>query len=934
MTASESTVPARILIVDDHPNTATMLARVLSKFDMPVEVITASSGEDALRQVSEKQVDILITDFMMPGMNGLELIEQFKGDKKPAHTILITAYDTPGLAVTARRLNIQDYLVKPVQPEKIRGIVAKVLDELHPQQKVTEVPTRQPFKILIADDYPDNLRLLSTRLQSEGYTFLPAWDGEETLAKVRSESPDLVLLDVNMPKKDGFEVLAEMRNDPEIAHIPVIMITAARIGPKDVREGLTLGADDYVIKPFDWRELAARIQSKLRVKQAEDLLRRRTHELELLPEIGQELSARLDLLELADIILNRTVDALQAASARLDIFQPDGGIFSRQRNLQDAAPVTIQETREDVSLRGLVAHVFTSRQGVIVSDIAADSRWSKSPLDAINGRLPSSAIAVPLLGRSDVIGILTLTHEKLSFFTSDHQSLLQAIASQAAIAVENAQLFSVEHKRAQDLMALNQITREINRFTYMRQLTENLPHLIQYGLGYPIVALWDAPLEDGKALTLVNVVGDTSGIDPEVLAGIPRQVFDQGHTVMVSEPGKVPSVVASALQLSEKVRSILAIYSPIPAAFQEGEQVLLETLATQISSAMERISLFESVEKEQRRLLAVLHSAADAILVIDAQGRLTLANPAGERLFVDRPENHSESWVGQPFPSGQGYDGLLALLEQVRQTSMHQQSEVVWPDGRTFSVLVTPIEEGGQVVVLHDVSHFKALSELKNEYIATASHDLKNPIMSLIGYNDLLTKVGTLNELQTEFSQRIRSSAYLMRDLVLNLLEVSRLESGMAMKLERIDLHDLLRQGAKELEDQAQAKGHKMVFDLCDSQPYVLGDETLLQQLINNLLGNAIKYTPEAGTIELRTYLWNNQVAINFRDTGVGIPAEDLPLIFNKFFRSRTDATRDIEGTGLGLAIVKSIVENHGGKIEVESEVGKGSTFRVVLPLA
>jgi CheY-like chemotaxis protein len=224
-----------------------MLARVLSRFDSPVEVLTASSGEEALAKISGQMIDILITDFMMPGLNGLELIERLKGEQRPAHVILITAYDTPGLAITARRLNVQDYLVKPVQPEKIRSIVARVIEEIRPQKTAAPTPAKHPFKILIADDYPDNLRLLSTRLRSEGYTFIPAWDGEETLVKLREEQPDLLLLDVNMPKKDGFEVLAEMRADPSLAHIPVIIITAARIGPKDIREGLSLGADDYIM---------------------------------------------------------------------------------------------------------------------------------------------------------------------------------------------------------------------------------------------------------------------------------------------------------------------------------------------------------------------------------------------------------------------------------------------------------------------------------------------------------------------------------------------------------------------------------------------------------------------------------------------------------------------------------------------------------------
>ena len=147
---------------------------------------------------------------------------------------------------------------------------------------MTDSSTAPKARILIADDRPDNLHLLATRLANEGYAFITAADGEEALKKLRSAVPDLVLLDINMPKKDGFDVLQEMRADPLIAHIPVIVVTATRIAPQDVRLGLGLGADDYITKPFDWRELAARVRAKLRVKRAEDALRRR-RELGLLP---------------------------------------------------------------------------------------------------------------------------------------------------------------------------------------------------------------------------------------------------------------------------------------------------------------------------------------------------------------------------------------------------------------------------------------------------------------------------------------------------------------------------------------------------------------------------------------------------------------------------------------------------------------------------
>jgi CheY-like chemotaxis protein len=135
-------------------------------------------------------------------------------------------------------LQVNDYLVKPVQPEKIREIVGRVLEEIRPlsNQTSSSQDFQTPAKILIADDNPDNVRLLSVRLQSEGYQFATAYDGQETLDKLRTDMPDLVLLDVNMPRKDGFEVLLEMRSDSSISHIPVIVVTAARIGAKDVRE--------------------------------------------------------------------------------------------------------------------------------------------------------------------------------------------------------------------------------------------------------------------------------------------------------------------------------------------------------------------------------------------------------------------------------------------------------------------------------------------------------------------------------------------------------------------------------------------------------------------------------------------------------------------------------------------------------------------------
>ena len=277
-TLSHRSTPIRILVVDDHLGTATTLARAISQIGSGLEVIPATSGQEALERVRHAAADILITDMIMPEMTGLQLIEKLQNNPagRPTFSFIITAYDVPGLRLTARHLNVTDVFTKPINPERICQIIIQTIEKIN-QAKPTAPKERiahKPSTILIADDQPDNLLLLTRYLESEGYNYLKAKDGLETLEKVRSELPDLVLLDVNMPNKDGFTVLEEIRADPAICHIPVIILTAARLDSIEVQFGLNLGADDYVTKPFNRRELLARIRTKLRAKETEDVIRR------------------------------------------------------------------------------------------------------------------------------------------------------------------------------------------------------------------------------------------------------------------------------------------------------------------------------------------------------------------------------------------------------------------------------------------------------------------------------------------------------------------------------------------------------------------------------------------------------------------------------------------------------------------------------------
>lgn len=768
-----SNEPIRILVVDDHPNTAATLARAISQLGPGVDVLSAESGEKALELVKDRTVDLLFTDMVMPGINGLELIEKLQSHPggRLAYAALITAYDVPGLKETARRLKVNDIIMKPVRPERICQIVSGTIENLGHAPSAAIPATKPQLKILVADDRPDNIALLSRYLENEGYKCITASNGAEALIKTRTGIPDLVLLDVNMPVKDGFETLQEIRSDPAISHIPVIILTAARLEPADMQFALNMGADDYITKPFDRRELLARIRTRLRVKEAEDIIRRQNKELNLLPEIGRELSARVDVNELMDVVLHRTVETLGALLGHIILLAPRGPLTRTYRFPASSDP---HAPTQLLPLTELLSQARDTRQGFIIKDTHKDVRWQVSSDDPTR-----SVVVVPMLGRFDLLGLLVLAHEQTDYFKLEHKLLLQAIASQAAIAIENAQL------------------------------------------------------HEGGSL-------------------------------------------------------------------------------------------------KQQRLLAMFESTVDAVLLLDDDGRLLMLNPVAEKLFSDLAPQ-----PGKSLARGQGYDAVMDLLERARTTQTTISNEITWSDQRVFDACITPIKDVGYGIHLHDVSQFKTMDKAKKEFIAITTHDLKNPLTLIALTSRLLQKAGPLNKKQVEIIDRIISTTKNMDSLVEGLLKLSFLEQENPLqKMEPVDLNALVTEVADDFELQAEVRQQTFQLEKARISPLILGNPFQLRHALGNLVDNAIKYSPAGGTIYLSVESGENEAILRVKDSGIGIPQDDLPLIFDRFYRVHCQETEKIEGSGLGLSIVKPVIEQHKGRLEVESEVGKGSCFTISLPVS
>lgn len=331
-------------------------------------------------------------------------------------------------------------------------------------------------------------------------------------------------------------------------------------------------------------------------------------------------------------------------------------------------------------------------------------------------------------------------------------------------------------------------------------------------------------------------------------------------------------------------------------------------------------------EAERTKLEAIISNIQDGVLVLDDKHRILLANKTIYEVFSLNGAPILGRYVKDVIPNAD----LSALIERARNGAL-KYHEINFDDGRVYNAQYTPLARIGSAVTMQDISYLKEIDRLKNDFVHTVSHDLRSPLTSVLGYMELIERVGPLNESQHEFLERLRAGVHHMTSLVNELLDLGRLESGFDTRRETVDLKNVLDYSLNVYDNQIQKKKLRLDFDFSDDLKPLRANPIRIRQMIDNLVGNAVKYTPENGTIKVSLSMQENQVVLRITDSGPGIPPDEQARVFEKFFRA-SNRPNEVEGSGLGLAIVKSIVESHQGRVWVESKVGTGSTFIVLLP--
>ncbi|TXC93329.1 cell wall metabolism sensor histidine kinase WalK [Metabacillus litoralis] len=341
-----------------------------------------------------------------------------------------------------------------------------------------------------------------------------------------------------------------------------------------------------------------------------------------------------------------------------------------------------------------------------------------------------------------------------------------------------------------------------------------------------------------------------------------------------------------------------------------------------------------ALRQEKEHLTNILSSMADGVITLNIDGTILVTNPPAERfLQAWYYEQEMKIELGKELPPE-----AQELFQRVVNTEKEQVIEIMI-QGRSWVILMSPLYNQshvrGAVAVLRDMTEERRLDKLRKDFIANVSHELRTPISMLQGYSEaIVDDIASTDDEKKEIAQVIHDESLRMGRLVNDLLDLARMEAGhISLNLEDISITEFIDKINRKFQGLAKDKKITLDADVSINKPDFLLDPDRIEQVLTNLIDNAIRHTSEDGTVKIEVEELDNGLTISVQDSGSGIPQEDLPFVFERFYKADKARTRGRAGTGLGLAIVKNIIEAHKGKIQVHSKIDEGTTFSFFLPL-
>jgi NtrC-family two-component system sensor histidine kinase KinB len=671
---------------------------------------------------------------------------------------------------------------------------------------------------------------------------------------------------------------------------------------------------------------------------------------DILSDVARTINATLDLPSVLELILEHLARLVRYDSASILLLEDDRLRVVAARGFAD--PHSIIGLSFDAQ-QGAAARVVREQRCLILPDVSESPEWA--PLALPESQSIRSWIGVPLIAQAQAIGLLSVDSHQRQAYAEPAAQVVAAFAEQTATAVVNARLYAESQRRLQAMQALattaHAISSTLNLDQVLRLLAQHAFKLLEVeaasiGLvagdqliyreaaGAAAEQVKGASVELGQGIAGWVAANNQPALVPDVMAD-PRF-----YPAMDQQTGYNTRAIASVpIQIQARVIGVIEAINPLKGRFDSDAINLLTSLASLAGTAIVHAQWFAELQAAESRFAGLFEDSIDPLLITDLNGIITNANRKALEFFGYRRSELLGVRVTAVHHTGTAWLGSERFRELQSGEEITYEARITTKPGMVIPVEVHAkrIQRGDQEFIQwiqHDLSERVALEELRNDLVNMIVHDLRNPLGNILSALDILemslpsddaglaSVLATANRSVTRLSQ-----------LVDSLLDLRRLEAGkVILNKDQINVTTLVTEAVEQVQPNAEGKGIELRAELPPRLPFVSIDADMIRRVMVNLIDNSVKYMMDPGSITVTAKADPSEVTLSIRDTGPGIPVAVQSRIFDKFVRGQRDFEAP-KGAGLGLAFCKLAIEAHGGRIWVDSQVGKGATFNFTLPI-
>ncbi len=812
--------------------------------------------------------------------------------------------------------------------------------------------------VLLVEDNPEMAARIARTLQEGDYHTTLALNGVDALALASQELFSLVLADFCLSgEMDSYQLCQMLKNHQPL--LPVMLFNSHE-QVQDAMRGLDVGADDYVSQPFSNGELVARVRAILRTYETEQLLTKYSECLHSIGKIGQAITSILDLESLVWKAITLSLEYLDLSYFGVGLVQ-DSEIFWEFGFRDETGAATKRSARTELTLPN--RHNQGSR--LSLSSTAVAVREAARHLITTHLSRFSPRVIVPIIHGNIVIGALFAGNGRVDPVSSEERLLFGALAEQLAVAVVNARLVTTERSGSYVAETLLQVTRLLVGLHSLDEVCQTVVGAMRQisGVLRSVVGFWE---KENDALVVKHLFVDSDETRQLMLNLSAKcqsdllEALDKTNDSFLLQHSRSKAnslnelfirsdsaeILVVPVWRDEQTRGVMLLYAKSWHRFSVHDRALASGIAFQLSKSIENARYFTCLQEERAKLETVLLNMQNGVFIVDAKDYVAYCNPRLAQIIRGDVQSLVDLSYRTLFQQVIVHSGNPEKTRRDLEAALSQLSalptvEVTLVDSKPLNIQFQFFPIDGQMAdhygwgcVVRDITSERERLMDTSNLLSGISHELRSPLAAIKGFVSMLLDSQPYGneERRQVFLNSINQSANQLGRLIDHMLEILRLDAGIA-RLERrlLPLEPIIERTIQPL--RLAKSDYEYEVTVPPNLPEIEVDPVRFEQVIRNLLDNAFKDSSPGGKISIHAEQQGNEVVVSVRDQGKGIPPDLLPYLFDRSYQISQLSSGKSFDVGLGLYLCREIVAAHGGRIWVESEVGRGTIISVALPV-